>query len=77
MAGESNTKIINDFAASEGKKATELLVAVQQEQDAGQYMPAAVNLAYELVNNASHGYRNKTSYSDVRHLVLYATINGA
>jgi uncharacterized protein (DUF2252 family) len=54
-----------------------MLASITQAQDYGQNIPAAIDVVRQLLNNASLGYRQPAQYPNVRHLVIYATLNGA
>uniref|UniRef100_A0A914DR10 VWFA domain-containing protein n=1 Tax=Acrobeloides nanus TaxID=290746 RepID=A0A914DR10_9BILA len=77
VAGPADTKLLYSFADSEGKKATDMLATVTQVQSYGQNIPSAIDVVRQLASNASLGYRQPAQYPNVRHLVIYATLNGA
>lgn len=54
-----------------------MLATVTQVQSYGQNIPSAIDVVRQLVSNASLGYRQPAQYPNVRHLVIYATLNGA
>lgn len=75
-SGTGNTKLLHSFTDSRGKKASDMLVDVHPRNDSGQNLEAAIEILFQFQNNASLGYRSGAQNPNVRHLAIYATLNG-